>query len=246
MISKEELAAYVDGELDPTDAARVEAALRDDSKLRAQRDALAAQKTLLTDRYDLVLQEPTPEHLEQLLRDADAKPAPVAKSGLRLSSALGALADALFATRWSGGLTAAACLLVGIVAGEQMLRGATPTGYVTQDAALFAQGDVAQILSTGVSGETVSGVTPVLSFLTSDDTLCRAFTSVTGSGVACRTEEGWRMEALSFQVSEQLGDFRTASSSLPEPVLEAVDRLIDGEVLEPDAERQALHIGLDR
>ena len=246
MISKEELAAYVDGELTPTDAARVEAALLDDAGLRAARDALTAQKTVLTHHYDAVLHEPAPERLERLLSEVDAEPAPKLKTGLRLTSAFGALADSLFTTRWSGGLTAAACLLVGVFAGGQVFRTPTPSGYVNQQAALFAQGDLAQILSTGVSGENVSGVTPVLSFLTRDDALCRAFISVMGSGVACRTDEGWRMEALSFQTSDQVGEFRTANSSLPIPVLDAVDRLIDGEALDPDAERRALQVEPDR
>ena len=240
MISPETLAAYADGELSAADAADVEAAVNADPSLQARLEQLRAQRDLLSAHYDGVLDEPVPQHLHHMLSQAGAGAASSSPAGFSLASWLSEFANSVFATRLSGALTAAACLVVGVFVGGQVLSAPEPSGYRDEGGALYAQGELARVLNTAASGVQVNGRTPVMSFTSADGALCRAFVSASGSGLACRSGAGWRMEALELQPAGQTGEFRTASTALPDSVLMAVDRLMEGDVLDPEAERLAL------
>ena len=66
-INDQTLMAYLDGELDPVEHARVGQALAADARLREQ---LATQRRLgmrLADRYDPIAREDIPEHLREIV-----------------------------------------------------------------------------------------------------------------------------------------------------------------------------------
>lgn len=240
MISAETLAAYADGELSDAGAAEVEAAINADPVLRARLEDLKSQRDFLSAHYDTVLDEPVPEHFHRLLSQSPSDTPQNRRQKFDLASRLGEIADAVFATRWAGGLTAAACLVLGFFIGGQVFSTPASSGYGDHGGALYAQGELERVLSVAASGEAVSATVPVMSFTSTQDTLCRAFVSSSASGVACRTGGRWRMEALELQQANPAGSFRTASTALPPSVLAAVDRLMTGDVLDPEAERLAL------
>ena len=126
-ISDADIHAYVDGRLSATRAAGVDEVLANDPQLAARVAEMRAQNAALRDAFDLVLDEPIPQHLLV----AAMPPAPrVARYRRRLSLAVGI----------------AATLVVGFFAGwflrdALIERAGTPTSFARQAAfahALYA------------------------------------------------------------------------------------------------------------
>ncbi len=189
MIEPATLVAYLDGELRPSVAARVEAALASDGELRAQLERLRRVDGALSAAYDPILECPLPALA------LTGRPAPLPN---RLSLArrmTGRLA-------WAAGLGG---LIVGFTAGQigpSLLTKDEPVAVVAIDSKL------PDVLESEPSGSTVafndlvqgvSGtVRPLSTFITADGKYCRAFVAhamgdkghLTSRGVACREPSG--------------------------------------------------------
>lgn len=231
-ISADLLMAYADGELDAATAAQVEAALRDDAELAARVAAHRALRERLRAAFAADLQEPVPQRLV----DAVQRTAPVA--GGALAGAAPGTRRARASRRWwrsplplavaAGflGLGIGIAVLMQHLSGDRLYRGVP--------GALVAEGGLARALSDDLSGPgAAGGVDVVLSFVSRTGEYCRAF-RITGSaprsGVACRNGAQWRIEALARSHGEagQDAGYRTAGSSLPPAVLQAIQtRLAD-------------------
>ena len=61
------LMAYLDGELDPVERARIEQALAADAGLRERLEAQRRLRARLADRYDPIVREDVPEHLLEIV-----------------------------------------------------------------------------------------------------------------------------------------------------------------------------------
>lgn len=130
--SDEMLVAYLDGEVDETDAVEVESWLERDPELRARLQALTESATHIRDAFEEILREPVPERLMAAARGRDAASAPaegatILSFGAKVASVT---ARKSFANRrWGLGLVAAASLsFLMIGAGGGYLAG---TGDVT-------------------------------------------------------------------------------------------------------------------
>jgi len=249
-VSDEELMAYVDGELDAAARAAVEQAMRDDPQVARRVDAERSLRAQLGSAFRDVLDEPVPDRLMAAARAqapsaADAKVVPLARTRDK---------EPASTPGWRRGtwLALAACLVAGIAIGLALpvLRASREDVRVASDGALIAGGELAMALETRLSTSGEGGVHIGLTFDAKDGRYCRTFTTAAvhgRAGVACRTQTGWRIEALEQSTDRgDAGDYRMAGSSLPPPVRAAVDSRIQGEAFDAAREMQAIRSGWSR
>ena len=225
-----EVHAYVDGEMDEAARAGFEARLKQDRPLQ---DALYRERLLrerLSAAYAPLLDEPVPDRLTALLRPPKAEVVSLADARKRRS---------LGWAQWGG---MAASLVLGTLLGYKLLAG---------DSAQMADGSLlAQALDQQLSGQPVGNITPGLSFVAKGGAYCRSFTSTgqqASAGLACREGQQWRLRQLEPLPTEAAsGAYRTAATALPPALLQGIDALREGEVLDAEAERQARARGWQR
>jgi hypothetical protein len=247
-VPDEVLAAYVDGELEGAERARVEQAIAQDAQL-AQR---VAQQRALRDRlrgaYDHVLREAVPQRLVQAAKlGALSGPAQVIDlARVRAQRARrGSGARQLAVRRYA----IAASLVVGLMAGVLIQR-LSSTGALTEvhDGSLLARGALARALNEQLAGGASSGaaVRVGLTFRARSGNYCRTF-AVSGShtlaGLACREQEQWQVLNLVGADTPGGGgngqNLRMAASNMPPALLQAVNERISGEPLNGPAEAKA-------
>lgn len=243
----ERLQAYVDGELGPEDAARVEAAMAADP---AVADAVAQARRLrdqLRQAFEPMLDEPVPAHLLALARGGGAAAAPAPAPASVATATVHALPRAP-RRRWGlpEGAAMAAALVLGIALSRFVL--APPAGPVVSDAGrLVADGSLEDALQSQLASGADSDVGIGLSFRDREGRYCRGF-RLGGerdlSGLACRSGEGrWEIPVVVSGPAAPAGELEQASTALPEAVLAEVDARIDGEPLDAGQEREARDAG---
>lgn len=243
-IEEARLMAYVDGELEAGDIARVEASIAADPRLAAYVQRQAALRARLGAAYAGVLDEPVPERLLATLCDDVGSDAP---TGGTVASLPRRKAASHPRPHWSvrEWTALAASLLLGVLLARVLppVPGATSETRLV-DATMRAHGELAQALEHGLAAETTTArVVLGLSFRSQDDGYCRSFTLATQrplAGLACRTGDApWRVVTLAEAARTGAGDLRRASSALPASVLAEVDARIEGEPLDAVQERAA-------
>ena len=235
-ITADLLMAYADGELDAATAARVEAAVRADADLAARVAAHRALRERLQVAFAADLHEPVPQRL------VDAVQCTAPLRGSRFAGAALGTGRARAARRWWRAPLplAVAASLVALGLGIAILMadfgGVRPPRGA--GGGLVADAGLARALSDDLSGPGgAGGVDVVLSFLSRTGEYCRVF-RFTGrtprSGVACRGAAQWRVEVLARSRGDQGrdGGYRTAGSSLPPAVLQAIQARLVGQPLD--------------
>ena len=221
-VTDEMLSAYLDGELEPADAARV--------------------ATLIASNADLALRLARHRKLDELLREA-APEVPTPDYDPLVERILGAEPTARRAPAWSAsqGFAVAAALAVAVLAGVGLGRYAGPqTELQAARAGLTAQGALAVALDRQPSGPAQGPVRVTLSFRAGDQRLCRQFV-LRGSvqGLACREAGAWRVLAAAEQPGED--GYRTAGGE-DGPIDRAVQGL-GAQLLDPAEEVRAIKGG---
>lgn len=236
-VDADQIYAYVDGELAAEAQAAFEARLAQDPALQY---ALARQQRLrrtLGDVFAPVLEEPVPERLSALLQPS------ATVASLDQARARRGLAASWNRAPWPylGGM--AASLMLGTLLGYQLLP---PAAGPSVDGNLWASASLAQALDQQLSGQAAGTVTPGLSFVAKGGGYCRSFTTQGGTassaGLACRDGEHWRLqqiEALPTEPGAAAGQYRQAATALPQALLQSIDALREGDVLDAAAETQA-------
>jgi hypothetical protein len=246
------LAAYVDGELEGAERARIEQAMAQDAQL-AQR---VAQQRALRDRlrgaYNGVLQEAVPQRLVHAVKlGTPAGPAQVIDlARVRAERTRRANGQRQVKVRR---YSIAASLAVGLMAGVLIQRLATP-GAVTEfhDGSLLARGALAQALNEQLASSAAPGaaVRIGLTFRSKAGSYCRTFALSGGRslvGLACREQDQWQL--LNLMAAEGSGgagttqNLRMATSALPPALLQAVSEHISGDPLNAAAEVKARSTG---
>lgn len=219
MIEAEKIVAYVDGELDAEATAEVEAAAKADP---AVADAIAAHRALREDLFAAfapIAEEPVPDRLVA----AAMEPAPVVSL------------DAFRARRrqivmQAGAL--AACLVAGVGIALALTQ---PQGdFRPASGGLVAQGQLAQALSSQLASEDGGATRIGLTFRDRSGAVCRTFSTATSDGLACRSDKGWRVDALAR--NEGSAEFRQAASPL---IMSAAEDRMNGDAFDADAEKAA-------
>lgn len=234
-ISDETVAAYVDGELDPSRRAALEARIAEDPALAARVDAQRRLRRALAAAHADAMDEAPPVRLLSLVRSGAeivdlasvrAARTPGGPNRWRTPAVIAASLGLGLIVGWGLHPTGPAALIGG--AGHMAAQGALATAL---DQRLAAQGRQSGAVRIGVSFRSTAGV------------YCRTFRIVQGSGVAgvaCRGPGGWQVRmAVAAPAEAGTPAYRTAASDLPPALAEEVDRLIDGAPLDSAGEAAA-------
>lgn len=241
--SNETLMAYADGELDLVLRAEIEAAMASDPEVARAVSRHRALATRVKSAYQGVLEEAVPPQLASLTA------APVSAPVVYLAekrAAIKAAAEAAVAWRsrlpqWSA---IAASVAVGLFVGILVMRGPVEP-WEDSASGLIARGELDAALTTKLAGDSgAANVRVGISFRDRTGDYCRTFhlqREAPLAGLACRAEDGWRVQVLAAAPMEQNG--LQPAGAMPMAVLLAVDAAIDGEPLDAPAESAARDAG---
>jgi hypothetical protein len=235
MVEEETFFAWLDGELGPEDAARVEAEMAADPELQrraAEHRALAEQ---LRGAFEPVAQAPLPKRLEAAIRANES-------SVVSLAEARERRAARRMLPAWGQAAAIAATLVLGIAVGTTLngQRGASPVE--AQGGALYAAGAVDQALDRQLASAPAGDVRVGLTFREQGGAICRTFESSASSGLACREDGRWRLRGLFAAPEGASAGYRMASGGDPR-LLEMVDEAIAGEPFDASREKAARDAG---
>lgn len=228
--SDEQLNAFVDGELEAPDAARLAQQLPQDALLAARVERQRALRARLAAAFDPVLDEAVPARLLQVLEGGSGVVTPIGASGRRT--------HATAPRGWWWG-AAAASVLAALLIGWSLPR-AGSTLLVPTDEGLLAAGILDEALSGQLAGETAAGgIHIALSFRDREGRYCRVFRLQSGvDGLACRGTAGWQVQATGSLAPQSADEYRQASSALSPAVIAAIAGGQAGEVLTPEQESE--------
>jgi anti-sigma factor RsiW len=220
-VTREELAAFADGELEPARQAEVAAAVAADPALAAQLEAHRALRERLGAHFAPVLEAPVPDRLTALLRPEP----PVIDFGAARDKR--ERARSLPRWTWFAGPALAASLALAVF----MPRGGDD-GYASGELAAALDGQL-------VAAQSADAPTRILlSFRDEEGAYCRAFAGAAQSGIACRDEAGWRLRHEGEGIAGQDGDYRMAGATAG-AVLERAQAMAAGPALDAAQEQAA-------
>lgn len=228
MIDDETLYAYLDGELAPTDAARVEAALAGDPALAEKLARQRALRERLHSAFGPIADEAPPVALATAACPA-AKVVDLAKARAERPG------DRL--PQWAA---IAATLVAGLAGGYALRPGSPPSIVEQRGGALIATGPIADALENQLASvdQTADSVKIRLTFRDGKGAICRSFAAPDASGVACREKAQWAVRAMFAAHDRQSGPYRTAAAD-DAALMAYVDGIRAGDPFDATAERQA-------
>lgn len=227
MTEEEEFYAWLDGELDPDTAAKVEARVARDpalAELAAQHRAMVGN---LRGAFD------------PLLSDAPAPPKFAGADVVELASRRAIPARRSFG--WPQWAAMAATLVLGLVAGT-MVRPDASGPVRDVGGKLYAAASLDQALDRQLASAQGDGAVRIgLTFRDQQGRTCRSFSGSVGQGLACRDGDDWAVEGL-FARQASGGDYRMAAGDDPR-IAAMIDERIAGEPYDAAAEARALKEG---
>jgi hypothetical protein len=223
MVRDETFFAWLDGELSPDDAARVEAEIAADPRLKAMAEQHLAMQSRVKGAFDSLLDAPIPEQLLPKDNVVDFSAAREAKAR----------------PRWSGlpqWAAMAATLAVGIVVGTMVpQRSVSPVEV--QGGKLYAAAALDQSLDTQLaSAPTNEAIRIGMTFRDQSGSICRSFTQAQSSGLACRSGDRWQVRGLFAAPEGQADSYRMAAGMDPQ-LAALVDSTIVGEPFDAAQEK---------
>lgn len=239
-ITPEILAAFVDGELPPSEMRHVEAEIANNPDLRSYVEQQLALRREIHDAFDVVLEAPLPE---RLLATAE-RPDKGRKSAAELLQ--GWLAR--HALAWSG-IAALTALVLGLGVGLAV-TGSRNANIFPENNGLIARGALETALNTQMTAQRQQAQLAKIgiSFRNKTGSYCRTF-QIGGTepqaGVACHQGGAWRI-ALLTQTTTDAGanaPYQPAASGMPDVVRSAITDMISGTPLNAADERTALAAG---
>jgi hypothetical protein len=238
MVEDEKFFAWLDGELPPDEAARVEAEVAADPRLSRLADEHRAMTRGLRQAFAEVESQPVPERLRRPI-DQDEKV-------VSLADARAVQAARRATPVWAQMAALAATLAVGVFAGNamsSMFSTGSSSPIEAEAGRLVASAELENALYAQLASAPVeSGPRIGLTFRDKSGAICRTFEDQSASGLACRESGDWRIRTL-FQTPEgQATDYRMASGPDPQ-LMEAVDAAIAGEPFDEAQEKAAAERG---
>lgn len=225
-ITREELAAFADGELDAARRGEIEAAVRADPALAAEVGRHRRLKATLAGHFSPILEAPVPERLTAIIaspRQAELVDFAAAKVRRESKPTLRRW------TPWLAGPALAASLALALLW--------QPPGDARADR---ATGDLAAALDTQLSGERPSAAGPEILLSFRDDTgaYCRAYRGPSEAGLACREDGSWRIRRRMSSDADATTEYRQAGSAAA-AIFAAAQEMAAGPALSPADERAA-------
>lgn len=227
-VSRDELAAFADGELTGARAREIEAAVAADPNLVRDLERHRALKAQLRAHFGAIAEAPVPEALTSLLRTA---PEGVDTNVVGFAASRDRIAEKRRLPRWSwvaGPALAASVALMVLVP-----RGGDNTGA-------YADAQLARLLDQRLVSQQAPGESDrvLLSFRDGAGAFCRAFTGRSGGGIACRDASGWRLEAFGEGSVGSDKEYRMAGAG-DAAILVRAQEMAEGAALDSEEETAA-------
>ncbi len=231
-VTNEILMAFVDGELSPDEARRVEAELRTRPDLAAYVEQQRELRQRMHASFDAVMTAPLPSKLREAVDETRASLRwRIAHSWRNTSRRVIWISVPVSAL--------AAGVIIGVLLSSHASRLMDVRGQT-----LVARGSLASALSNQLAAAgPAQGPQIGISFRDKNGHYCRTFSTPTMGGVACRDAAGWNIAALSQRSAEPNGAYGTAASAMPDIVRDAVHGMIAGAPLDAAGEARAKRQG---
>lgn len=231
-MSDEQFFAWLDGELDPAEAAHVEARVAADPELARLADEHRAFGGQLRAAFAPVAAAPVSEPLRQSFD----RPAEIVDLASRRADRPKRRSHL---PQWAA---MAATLAVGVLIGTMAPGSAGDDPVELRGDKIYAVAALDRALDRQLASSGHGDVRIVLTFRNQAGALCRSFTQAGTSGLACRQGRDWQVRGLFAAPEGQSGDYRMAAGG--DPNLGAlIDSTIAGEPFDAAQERAALERG---
>jgi len=218
-VTREELAAFADGQLDEPRRRELAAAVAADPALAAEVERHRVVRQRLSAHFAPILDQSVPERLTALVGSAEPKVVDLTGAKQRVA------ARRFPRWGWSVGPALAASLALAVF---------LPRGGDYADPQLAAVLD-GQLVAT----QTDDAPTRILiSFQDKNDKFCRAFAGNAESGIACKDAKGWRLRETQGGSTPRQADYRMAASASAELMAKAQE-MAAGPALTADEELAA-------
>lgn len=233
MVEEEKFFAWLDGELGPDEAARVEAQVAADPELSRKAEEHRMLAATLRGAFASVAIAPVPERIRQAARPDNV---------LDFGKAREARQSRGKTPFWSQAAALAATLAVGVFTGS-MLVGGQAGPVRTEDGRLVAGGDLKKALSVQLaSAPAEQGARIGMTYRDKSGAICRTFSDDNASGLACHQGGDWRIRGLFQNAEGQSSDYRMAAGADPR-LMDMVDESIAGEPFDAAQEKAASERG---
>ncbi len=223
-IGEATIIAWVDGELDEAEAARIAQAVATDTELAALADRHRRMKARFAAAFGPIADEPV------------AAPTPVVSLAAARAERAAKVAPKPSQRWWGVGGAIAASLLVGVLIGHGV---GGPPGVADKPKALELAAPIAAALDGQLSGDS-GAVRVALSFKDRDGQYCRSFSGQNFSGVACRDAGDWQLRYAALTPGQKT-DYRMAGTDAAQA--QVVAAMIAGDPLDRGGEETARKAG---
>lgn len=224
--------AWLDGELEPEEAARVAAEVQASPDLTARAEQHRAMQRRLGQAFDPITAAPVPDRLLAALRQQPDVVDLAAARRVREARTLKPL------PQWAA---IAATLAVGIFVGTAIPeRNVSPVAV--EGGKVYAAAALDQALSAQLASAPTGDVRIGMTFRDRSGAICRTFSEASASGLACRSDGRWQVRGLFAAPEGQGGSYRMAGGVDPN-LAALVDSTIAGEPFDAAQERSAREKG---
>lgn len=231
MVNDETFFAWLDGELDADEAARVEAEVAAHPRLSAMAAEHRAMQSTLKGAFDTLVEAPLPEDLIAAVR-APRQAQLIDLAEARKRRARGPLPSL---PQWTA---MAATLALGILIGTLAPQTRKDSPIQVQGGKIYAAASLNDALSKELASAPRGDVRIGVTFRDRSGAVCRSFTDPSSSGLACRDGKGWRLRGLFAAPEGQAGDYRMAAGMDPN-LAALVDSTMTGEPFDASQEKAA-------
>lgn len=229
MTEDEKFFAWLDGELEPAEAATMEAKVAADPQLQRLAEQHRRLGAHLKSAFDPIAEAPMPQRMEAVVRPPAQVIDFAATKRARTPREL---------PQWAA---IAATLVVGIFTGTMIPRGGNAPVEV-KGGVIYAAASLDRALETQLASAPAGEVRIGMTFRDQAGDICRTFTEQAASGLACHHGARWKLKGLFPSPEGQGSDYRMAAGM--DPSLAAlVDSTIAGEPFSAQAEANALKHG---
>ncbi len=229
-IDDETFFAWLDGELDGEQAERVATEVAADPQLGRRAEQHRAFETRLRGTFETVAAAPAPERLTQSIKPSSVEVVQLIPR--RRASNDGAR------WAWPQAAAIAATLVLGIGLGTTLNSGRATAPVEVRGGKMFAAAQLDDALDQQLASAEAGDVRLGMTFRDQRGAICRTFTDVRSSGLACRDGDDWQLRGLFAAPEGQSGDYRMAAGTDPN-LAALVDSTIGGEPFDADQERAA-------
>jgi hypothetical protein len=208
MVSDETFFAWLDGELDPAEAARVEGEVASDPRLSKMAAEHRGMQSQLKGAFDTLLDAPVPEAITSAIRN------PPPGEVIDFSEAKQRRARSRWPSIAQWG-SIAATLVIGVLVGTALPHRQETGPVEVQGGKLYAAASLGRALDTQLASAPSGDVRIGLTFRDHGGAVCRSFTNAASSGLACRQNGRWQVRGLFAAPPGQSSDYRMAAGMNP-------------------------------